>query len=86
MQHGIGYLALRAGCPVVPVVCLGTADALPKGKLLPRWWARIDVVFGPAFTIDVTGDPRARSTIAAAAEQVRQHMLAHLDATQSAAA
>lgn len=85
VQHGIGYLALRASCPVVPVVCLGTADALPKGHVLPRFRARIDVVFGPAFTIDVPGDPRARSTIAAAAEQVRQHLLAHLDAADPAA-
>jgi 1-acyl-sn-glycerol-3-phosphate acyltransferase len=80
VQHGIGYLALRAGCPVVPVVCLGTAEALPKGKLLPRWRAPVDVVFGPAFELEVTGDPRARSTIADAAEQVRRHLLAHLDA------
>ena len=86
IQHGIGYLALRAGCPVVPVVCLGTADALPKGKMLPRFRARIDVVFGPAFTIEVTGDPRARSTIADAAEQVRQHLLAHRDATSDSVA
>jgi 1-acyl-sn-glycerol-3-phosphate acyltransferase len=85
VQHGIGYLALRAGCPVVPVVCLGTAAALPKGKVLPRLRAPIDVVFGPAFTI-VSGDPRARSTIAAAAEQVRQQLLAHLDATSVPAA
>ena len=85
VQHGIGYLALRAGCPVVPVVCLGTAEALPKGRVLPRFRARIDVVFGPSFTIDVNGDPRARSTIADAAEQVRQHLLAHLDATSAAA-
>ena len=84
VQHGIGYLALRAGCPVVPVVCLGTAAALPKGKLLPRFRARIDVVFGPAFTIDVHGDPRARSTIADAAEQVRQHLLGHLLAAHTA--
>ena len=80
VQHGIGYLALRAGCPVVPVVCLGTADALPKGKLLPRLRTPVDVVFGPAFDLEVTGDPRARATIADAAEQVRRHLLAHLDA------
>lgn len=84
VQHGIGYLALRAGCPIVPVVCLGTADALPKGKKLPRWRAPVDVVFGPAFELEVTGDPRARSTIADAAEQVRAHLLAHLDAVSPA--
>jgi 1-acyl-sn-glycerol-3-phosphate acyltransferase len=78
IQHGIGYLALRGMCPVVPVVCKGTAAALPKGKVLPRWRAPIDVVFGPSFTLDVPGDPRARTTIAAAAEQVRTHLLDHL--------
>lgn len=76
VQHGIGYLALRAGCPIVPVVCLGTAEALPKGKKLPRLRAPVDVIFGPAFELEVTGDPRARSTIADAAEQVRRHLLA----------
>jgi 1-acyl-sn-glycerol-3-phosphate acyltransferase len=84
VQHGIGYLALRAGCPVVPVVCLGTAEALPKGKALPRLRAPVDVIFGPAFDIEVSGDPRARSTIADAAEQVRRHLLAHLDAVSPA--
>ena len=83
IQHGIGFLALRAGCPVVPVVCDGTAEALPKGKTLPKLRARVDVVFGPPFHVQVHGDPRARSTVAAAAEQVRQHLLAHLDAVAS---
>jgi 1-acyl-sn-glycerol-3-phosphate acyltransferase len=78
IQHGIGYLALNGRCPVVPVVCQGTAAALPKGKVLPRWRAPIEVVFGPAFTVDVAGDPRARTTIAAAAEQVRLGLLEHL--------
>jgi 1-acyl-sn-glycerol-3-phosphate acyltransferase len=82
IQHGIGYLALRGMCPVVPVICKGTAAALPKGKVLPRWRTPIEVVFGPAFTIDVTGDPRARTTIADAAEQVRTRLLDHL-ASQS---
>jgi 1-acyl-sn-glycerol-3-phosphate acyltransferase len=79
VQHGIGYLALRAGCPVVPVVCVGTAEALPKGRKLPRWRAPVTVAFGPAFHVTVDGDPRARSTIAAAAEQVRIRLRDHLD-------
>ena len=80
VQHGIGYLALRAGCPIVPVVCVGTAEALPKGRRLPRWRAPVTVAFGPAFEVTVDGDPRARSTVAAAAEQVRLRLLEHLDA------
>ena len=79
VQHGIGYLALRAGCPVVPVVCLGTAEALPKGKRFPRFRAPVDVVFGPPFHVVVDGPPRARSTVAAAAEQIRMHLLQHLE-------
>lgn len=80
IQHGIGYLALRAGCPIVPVLCRGTAAALPKGRILPRWRAPIDVVFGPPFHLEVEGNARARSTVAAAAEQVRQALLAHVEA------
>jgi 1-acyl-sn-glycerol-3-phosphate acyltransferase len=81
IQHGIGYLALRGDCPVVPVLCRGTADALPKGRMLPRWRTPIDIVFGPPFRIEVDGNPRARSTVAAAAEQIRTHLLAHLEAS-----
>jgi 1-acyl-sn-glycerol-3-phosphate acyltransferase len=79
VQHGIGYLALRAGCPVVPVVCVGTAEALPEGRALPRWRAPVDIVFGPAFELSVEGNPRARSTVAAAAEEIRLRLLALLD-------
>ena len=80
VQHGIGYLALRAGCPVVPVVCVGTAEALPKGRRLPRWRAPVTVAFGPAFEVSVDGDPRARRTVGEAAEQIRIRLREHLDA------
>jgi 1-acyl-sn-glycerol-3-phosphate acyltransferase len=78
IQHGIGYLALHGDCPIVPVVCDGTAAALPKGKAIPKLRAPIEVVFGPAFTLQVDGDPRTRATVAAAAEQVRSKLLDHL--------
>lgn len=80
IQHGIGYLAVKAGCPIVPVACFGTADALPTGHKLPRLRTRIDVVFGAPFAVSVDGDPRFRGTWAQAAEEVRVHLLAHLDA------
>jgi 1-acyl-sn-glycerol-3-phosphate acyltransferase len=79
VQHGIGYIALRAGCPVVPVVCTGTAEALPKGAKLPRFGTRIQITFGAPFQVDVAGNPRARSTVAAAAEQIRLRLLDHLE-------
>jgi len=86
IQHGIGYIALQAGCPIVPVVCSGTEAALPKGKALPKFRAPIEVVFGDPFSLDVAGDPRSRATIAAAAEQIRQHLLTHLAAVTASAA
>ena len=85
VQHGVGYLALQAGCPVVPVMCRGTAEALPKGRLLPKFRTRIEIHFGPMFEIDVEGNPRARSTVAAAAEQVRVHLLEHIAAADAGA-
>jgi 1-acyl-sn-glycerol-3-phosphate acyltransferase len=86
IQHGIGYLALRGQCPIVPVVCTGTAAALPKGKALPKFRAPIEIVFGAPFTLEVAGDPRARATIAAAAEQIREHLVDHLTAVNATTA
>jgi 1-acyl-sn-glycerol-3-phosphate acyltransferase len=80
VQDGVGYLALRSRACVVPVVCVGTADALPKGARLPRFRAPVDLHFGPAFEVVVEGNPRARSTVAAATEQIRLRLLEHLDA------
>ncbi len=78
IQHGIGYLAVKSGAPVVPVVCLGTGEALPKGKVLPRWRTPIDIVFGPAFHVQPAHDVHARQAFAQAAEQVRLHLVDHL--------
>jgi len=79
VQHGIAYLALRAPlCPIVPVACLGTEAALPRGAKLPRWRARVDVVFGPPLMITPAADPRLRRTVAATAEEIRVALAAHI--------
>jgi 1-acyl-sn-glycerol-3-phosphate acyltransferase len=80
VQHGIAYVALRApGVPIVPVACLGTERAMPKGARLPRWRSGVDIVFGEPFTVDVPANPRARSAVAAAAEQIRLRLKAHVE-------
>jgi 1-acyl-sn-glycerol-3-phosphate acyltransferase len=78
VQHGIAYLALKAGCPVVPVACLGSAAVLPPGSRLPRWKAPIAVVFGPPFSVQTSTDPRTRRAAAEAAEEIRSQLAAHL--------
>ena len=80
MSDGLGYLALRSGAPVVPLAVLGTANAMPKGRKLPTFRAPVHLAFGPAFHVDVDGDPHARRTVRAAAEQVRLAMLEHMAA------
>ncbi|HVF20678.1 MAG TPA: lysophospholipid acyltransferase family protein, partial [Mycobacteriales bacterium] len=84
VQHGIAYLALHThGCPIVPVACLGTETAWPRGARLPRWRTGVEVVFGPAFTVVAEGDPRTRRAVAAAAEQIRVALADHVRAVES---
>ena len=80
VNDGLAYLALRSGAPVVPVAVLGTRDAWPRGPLVPRTRTRVRVVFGEPVTVEAAGDPRSRRTVAAAAEQVRVALVAHLRA------
>jgi cytidylate kinase len=80
VQHGIAYLALRANCPVVPVACFGTLEALPKDSRFPRWRAPVDVVYGEPFHVEVEADPRTRRAVAQAAEEIRSRLVAHLAA------
>lgn len=80
VHDGLAYLALRSGAPVVPLCVVGTAAALPRGRVLPRWRAPVTVVFGPPVIVDVQGDPRSRRTVRTAAEQLRSALVAHLRA------
>ncbi len=86
VSDGLAYLALRSGAPVVPIAVLGTAQAMPKGRRLPRWRAPVTVVFGEPIVLRVAGDPRARRTVSAAAEQLRLALVAHLRAATEAEA
>ena len=84
VQHGVAYLALHTpGCPIVPVACVGTETAWPRGSALPRWRTGVDVVFGPPFTVDAGADPRTRRAVADAAEQIRLSLAAHVRAVES---
>jgi 1-acyl-sn-glycerol-3-phosphate acyltransferase len=77
---GLAWLALRSGAPVVPVALIGTAQALPKGTWRPRLRTPVRVRFGAPVHVEPAGDPRARRTVDAAAEQLRQALLTHVEA------
>ncbi|MBL7497781.1 lysophospholipid acyltransferase family protein [Frankia nepalensis] len=78
VQHGIAYLAVHGRCRVLPVACLGTGDALPKGARWPRRSARVRVVFGEPFAVEIPANPRSRKALAAVAEDIRVRLADHL--------
>jgi 1-acyl-sn-glycerol-3-phosphate acyltransferase len=85
VQHGIAYVALRVpGVTIVPVACIGTERALPKGAKWPKLRTRVDVVFGEPFTVSAPDNPRARRAVATAAEEIRQALAAHVERAERA--
>ncbi len=78
VTDGLAYLALRSGADVVPISVQGTSAALPRGRRVPRLRAPVVLVFGAPVEVVVPGDPRARSTVRAAAEQLRGALVDHL--------
>jgi len=49
-EPGAGFIAQKAGCPVVPVGLTGTRECLPKGARWPRR-VRVTLRFGKPFTV-----------------------------------
>jgi len=78
VQDGVGYIAARGGGSVVPVVCRGTAAALPKGRSLPRLRAPVDIVFGAPFQVPSAEAP-TRAEMHDAAAIIAAHLRALID-------
>jgi 1-acyl-sn-glycerol-3-phosphate acyltransferase len=70
---------------VLPVVCVGTAQALPRGSHRPRLRTPIRVVFGRPFTVGLPADRHSRRAVAGVADELRQHLVAHLESVAPAA-
>ena len=49
-EPGAGFIAQKAGCPVIGVGLTGTRDCLPKGAHWPRR-ARVTITFGKPFLV-----------------------------------
>ena len=82
VSDGLAYLALRSGAAVVPLSLTGTQRALPKGSARPRLRTRIHLTFGAPVQLPAAGDPRARSTVRAAAEHLRLALVDHLTTSE----
>jgi 1-acyl-sn-glycerol-3-phosphate acyltransferase len=56
-RPGVGLLAARSGCQVLPVRIIGIAKVLPKGSVRPRR-APVEVRFGAPLRIAPGESPR----------------------------
>lgn len=77
VHDGVAWLAVRSGAQVLPVACLGTALALPKGAKFPKR-TPVTVVFGDPFKITMPDNPRSRTALKGVSEEIRLHLVEHL--------
>jgi 1-acyl-sn-glycerol-3-phosphate acyltransferase len=49
-EPGAGFIAQKAGCPVIPVGLTGTRECLPKGAHWPRR-TKVSITFGKPFLV-----------------------------------
>lgn len=59
IKQGAAYLALKTGCPVVPVLVQGTERALPRGRIFLRP-VRIQITIGSPIQIPSSGKSRQK--------------------------
>ena len=78
MHHGVAYLALVTGAPVVPLAVFGTRD--PGGGIdsVPGRGSRFDLVYGSPVYLDAHPWPRRQAYVRQAAETLRKTFVDHL--------
>jgi len=52
-KHGVGFLAIRSKATIVPVFISGAFDVWPEGSRFPRFFRKIDVIYGNPIYSDV---------------------------------
>ena len=79
VQDGLAYLVTKVRCPVVPVAVLGTLEALPRGRKLPRWRTGVRVVFGEPLHADLPEGPiHSRQVVHETSAAIQLHLREHL--------
>lgn len=83
VRTGIAWLALQSQAPVVPVAVIaeGHGDG-PVG--VPRLRKRMHLHIGEAFQVSAREGLSRRETVAAAAEEIRVRLAAHVELTRTA--
>lgn len=73
-HHGVSYLALVSGAPVIPVTQVGTREPGAHSNSLPPRGARIDVAFGEAWRTPRSPWPRTREQTLATSTLLWEHL------------
>ncbi len=48
VREGLGLLAQKSGCPIIPVYIAGAEKVWPRSRKFPKLWGKITVSFGSA--------------------------------------
>lgn len=78
INHGVAYLALVTGAPVVPLALFGTRDAGGHLDSVPARGSRFDLVYGSPVYLEPQPWPRRQAEVRQAAEALRKTFVDHL--------
>lgn len=81
-HRGAAYLAHVTGAPVVPVILFGTREPGGASSSLPRRRGTMTLVFGTPYTVEQAAWPRTRALVGETSRQLRDRMLADLEAAR----
>lgn len=73
-HHGVSYLALVTGAPVIPVNQVGTRLPGGRSSSLPPRGSRIDIAYGDAWATTRTPWPRTREQTLATSTLLWEHL------------
>jgi 1-acyl-sn-glycerol-3-phosphate acyltransferase len=75
-KTGVARMAILAGCPVVPVAVIGTADVMPVDAKAPRPRGRVTVAFGAPLSFErYRGRDRDRFVLRSATDEIMYEIM-----------
>ncbi len=70
-KAGVGMLMYESRAAVIPCYIKGSADALPKGKKMPKLFTKMSINFGPAINLyDIYAMPDEKQTYQLSVDRV----------------
>ncbi len=77
-QHGVAYLAMVTGAPVVPVAVFGTREPGGHTDSVPPRGSRFDFVYAAPVYLEQRAWPRTQAEVRRAADDLRKRFADHL--------